>query len=305
MNYYLGIDGGGTKTRVCLINSREEIIGFKDAGPSSIDTVENDVTKKHFEEAIKELVKGKSITAIFAGLGGVATNDDKEKVKEIINSLNLTTHPSHIYVENDTRNALASGLCFEEGISLIVGTGSVAFGKDTYGHIHKCGGWHYKEGDAGSSFDLGFQAIRMMVRAYDGRIEHNDFTTDVFHALELKTIEEIIPLLDELYTDRTRVAKLAPYVTKHANNGNVYALKIVENATDELALMISGVYKNLTLNEKKCVIVGSLGNAPGVFRERLEKKIKVIDLEIQILKPLVDPALGAALMAKHQHNRGL
>ena len=75
-------------------------------------------------------------------------------------------------------------------------------------------------------------------------------------------------------------------------------MKIIDCATSELALAVKGVIEQLTLKEKRLVVVGSLGNAPGIFKEKLHQKIILDYPNIKIISPLVDPAFAAALMAK-------
>lgn len=70
MMYLLGIDGGGTKTRVVLINERGDLLGLGLSGASSIKTVNNETTKKSLLQAYEEAVKGLKIDkldAVFAG----------------------------------------------------------------------------------------------------------------------------------------------------------------------------------------------------------------------------------------------
>ncbi len=194
-------------------------------------------------------------------------------------------------------NALYSGGCFEEGISLICGTGMVAFGKDK-NKSHKSAGWGYKEGELGSGFHLGREAIRYAIRAFDGRYEKDEFSIEVANTIGLTTATDIIPIMDDYYGNRTKTASLAPIVTKYANKNNEFAKRIVDLATDESALAVRGVYNNINLRNKTLVIIGSLGNALGYYKDELHRKIKLIDPHINIIKPIFDPADAAALMAK-------
>jgi len=202
---------------------------------------------------------------------------------------------------NDMESALYSGLCFDEGMTLICGTGMVAFGRDTHGNAHKSGGWGFKVGDEGSGYDLGFQAIKHMIRAFDGRLEKTDFAIDIAQNIKLKEAHDIVVFMDARSNDRTYIANLAPIVTKHADLGNRYAKRIIDQATSELALAVQGVYQQLTLIKKTLVIVGSLGNTSGYFKEKLHQKILEVDPKIEIIKPKVDPAYAAAIMA-HLNN---
>lgn len=299
MSYYLGIDGGGTKTKVAVINEFNQVIFIGTSGPSSTDTVKSDETLHAIHHALEPFYASSekvSFQGVFAGIGGIVTESDCASVERILRRIKGTDKSTKVRARNDMENALYSGLCFDEGISLICGTGMVAFGKDTEGNTHKAGGWSYKEGDAGSAYDLGNQALKTMIRAYDGRYPMSLFAQDIAEAVGLEKATDIVGIYNTL--DRTEIARLAPIVTKHANQGEPFALKIVEAATDELKLAVKAVYQRLSLNDPRLVVVGSLGNAEGVFKSKLHQKIKTIDSRMDIIEPIIDPAEAAAMMAK-------
>jgi N-acetylglucosamine kinase-like BadF-type ATPase len=299
MKYYLGIDGGGTKTKVWVINQKEETIFTKTAGASSIDTVTSDATLKHVTMALDGI---KSIcgndfefTSIFAGIGGITTKEDEENVAQLLRQLPGASENTKIIARNDMEIALASGLC-GDGIALIVGTGMVAFGKKGE-ETHKCAGWGYKEGETGSGYDLGMQAIRMMIRAYDHRIEGTAFTEEVFKTLGMNKVTDIVAIINNLWGKRTKIAALAPLVTKHANLNDPHALEIIKIAANEVFLAIKGVYKSLNMQSPPLVIIGSLGNAPGVYRNMIIERVLELDPNINITAPKIDPAQAAAFLA--------
>jgi len=298
--YFLGIDGGGTKTKVVVINENKDIIYESVAGPSSVDTVSNQQTVDSIQYALNSFYSSQNhvaFDAIFIGLGGIVFDHQKKAIIALLKSLKGVDSKTIIVVENDMHNALYSGLLFDEGMTLICGTGMVAFGKNKDGKYHKSGGWGFKEGDAGSGFNLGSEAIKYMIRAFDHRLSKDAFALELANHLNLKNAEDIISLMDELYLDRTKVASLAPFVTKYANLGHPYAIKIIEKATDELALSVKAVYQQLNLNSTTLVVVGSLGNVQGHFKSLLHEKIKSISSKINIIEPKVDPAYAAAIMA--------
>lgn len=302
MKYYLGIDGGGTKTKLIVIDETKKVIYETIGGPSSIDTVSNEETFNVFFNLLNNLNQKLVFTAVFAGLGGIVSKDDELTVEKIIKRLPQVTEKTIITVKNDMYNALYSGLLFEEGMALIAGTGMVAFGIGLDGKKAKCGGWGYKEGDSGSGYSIGRSGYRHLIRVLDGRYQSDGFSKDLSEAINLSNTNQIIETLDNLYNDRTKVASLAPIITKHANLGNHYAIKIVEEETDQLTLAVKGVYQQLKLKNKVLVIVGTLGNVDGLFKNLLHKKIKEIDNNIKIIAPQVDPALAAALAALNEVN---
>lgn len=299
MNVVIGIDGGGTKTKVCLMEESGIVLGYGEAGPSSIDTVRLDQMADSFFDALQKLDNPlwKQATKVFIGMGGVITNVHQEMVKQIIRDRKWFLHHPLIQVRNDVENALASGGLFQEGMALICGTGAVAYGKTLSGVSHRAGGWGYKEGDAGSAYDVGYQALKTLTRAMDHRFPQTEFTQDLAKEVRVNSPSDIIQVMDQLWDQRTKIASLAKFVTHYANQGDHLAKAICDQATTELAQSISAVYHTLNQQPKQLVIIGSLGNAPGYFHDQLVHKIHQIDTLIQIVPIIYDPAHGAAILA--------
>lgn len=300
MKYFLGIDGGGTKTKVIVIDEQEKIVYENTSGPSSIDTVDIEQTSTSLNDAISPFFlenKNIHIEAVFAGIGGIVFEKDYEKVENIIKSLPFISKDTKVCARNDMENALYSGDCFHEGITIICGTGVVAYGKDAT-KSHKSSGWGYKEGDLGSGFHLGVEAIRYAIRSFDGRYPKDDFAKEIAETIHMTEATDIIHISNQYYNNRTLTASLAPIVTKYANLNHAYAKHIIDVATDEVVLAFKAVYERLDLSDKKCVVVGSLGNAPGYYKSSLHRKLKSIDDSINIISPIFDPAYAAAKKAK-------
>ncbi|OHE29428.1 MAG: hypothetical protein A2Y45_00750 [Tenericutes bacterium GWC2_34_14] len=300
MNYYIGIDGGGTKTKVIVINEDEEIVLESVSGPSSIDTVSEHETYQAFLTALKpfyDQVKKPHISGFFIGLGGIVSDEDCKKVEDLVKKLPFVTKETKVKARNDMENALYSGLLFDEGISLICGTGMVAFGKNKEGKTHKAGGWGYKEGDLGSSYDLGVRSLRHVIKSFDGRENKTDFSDEVAKTIGMKHTEDFVGIMNTKYLDRTWIASLAPLVTKHALLKDEIALQIVKDATKELAIAVYAVKTKLNIINPTLVIVGSLGHAKG-YHEELINQLDLLIPGIKVIKPQVDPAFAASLMAK-------
>ena len=305
--YYLGVDGGGTKTKVVIIDHQEQLIYEHTAGPSSIDTVSFETSIDHINQALNPWFNKHPQTifeSIFIGVGGIVFDHQKEAFKKLSHLLYGYQAHTIIQVENDMYNALFSSGNFNEGMALICGTGMVAFGIDKDGHTHKSGGWGYKEGEIGSGYALGKSAIQYMIRAYDKRYPLDDFAKEIAKQIGLQTATDIVPIMEKLHNDRTKVASLAPIVTKYANQGHSYATDIVKHATDEVALAVKAVYSVLQFQDNiSLVLIGSLGLATGLFNTLLINKINSISSSIKIIKEIYSPAEGAARYAKYLINK--
>ena len=297
---YLGIYGGGTKTKFILIDNKNNVISESIKGPSSIDTVSYEESVDAIQAGWQSIQHKVSYTinldGVFGGLGGIVHEWHSEKLIALLKSKNVF-NTNNIIFKNDMYNALASGKKLKDAMTMIIGTGMVAFGIDNNNNTHKSGGWGYKEGDTGSAYSLGYHALRKMVRAYDGRINKTKFTQTIFETLNLKHINEFVDVVQNWVDNRTKLASLAPIVTKFANEKDIHALNIVEYCTDELSNAVKAVYDTLDFQSPSLVIVGSLGNAEGIFKTLLHRKIHNI-ARIDISSPVVDPAFGAALLAK-------
>lgn len=296
--FYIGIDGGGTKTKAVLIDSEGNVLGVGNSGPSSIRTVSNQVSKQNILEAIKQCIGDKNITitAVFAGLGDIESRQDKELVQSFLEDSPLLSNTSKIQVESDVYNALYGGLgILNEGVSVIIGTGSVAFGvKDN--KTNRVGGYSFKEGDPGSSFDLGRMCLWHVSKILDGRKKRTAFGEALLDVLKISTRVSYVEMLDEYYLDRTKTAQLARLVTTYAELHDEYALEILNEGVKGIVEIIDTCSNNLDLSNKNVAIIGSLGNYPTYFLE-LKRQLEAIDENYNVFPSLYDPCVGAVIGA--------
>ncbi len=297
---YVGIDGGGNKTRVVILDDDKQLLAVREGGPSNVRTVNLKESIDNIQHTLQNAlskVKDKSpIKSVFIGLGDISSEDDEALIESELAKL-PALKDAKIKAQNNVYSAFTGALEGREGIIVIIGTGSVAFGVNDQKESHRCGGYSFKEGDLGSAYDLGKQALSYLGKALDGRIETTPFIKDLKTSLEVHSFNDAVLLYDDLYLMRAKVARIARLVTKYADLKDPYALQICEEATDELALMVEGVYKHLSLKNLELGVVGSLGNANTIFKMMFDYKVKKIDRNFVIHPALKDPAYGAALKA--------
>lgn len=298
----VGVDGGGTYTRACLMNQNGIVLGIGQAGPSSIDTVSKDRTQRSIQTAIEEAflqakIDPQPINSIFVGLGGVLTSRTKELVRELLLDISYVNNRTLIQIENDAYSAHLGGLSNRPGIILIAGTGSVAFGIDEQGNTHRAGGYGYQEGDHGSAYHLGRRAMQAMARAFDGRLQHDAFTDALYSHLKIKDLDNLLQTIQALHQNRTQMAALAPIVTHFANQGHPLAQSICDEGVAALKECVQAVCNALDLKNKEIAIIGSLGNSEGYFKDRLYQSLLDLDPDFSIHPPLNEPVIGSAYKA--------
>jgi N-acetylglucosamine kinase-like BadF-type ATPase len=292
--YYLGFDGGGTKTRACVLDEDGVFVGESFGPASSIDTVSLATSLESLERTFSSLPFRPLPAAVFLGLGGIAGRRHATLYEEAARSLSFVRPETFVRVESDVVNALASGTGKLEGMALIVGTGSVCFGmKD--GRSWRAGGYHYKEGDAGSGYDLGFMALKHYARVLDRRRPATSFSQAIGESLGIYEFPDLVDYFERL--TRTGVAGLAPIVTGHASS-DPFAKAIVDAAAAEIGLLVATVYRELGFTNCELTIVGGLGNAETVYRTAILEHIVAVSPDIRVVRPLFDPAHAAAEIAR-------
>lgn len=302
MMILLGIDGGATHTRAALVSETGKILGHGMAGPSNYDNVGIETAQTHIREAVQQAwsetaLKPSKVDAAYLGMAGVVSEADRATIRQSLVALKLVKE-NKIAVDHDIRIALAGGLAGEEGIALIVGTGSSCYGRCEDGRHHRTG-WGYLLDDLGSGYYLGLQAIIASIRAADGRGDPTGLSVLIQQALGYEHIDDIMRLLYHEHLSVTQIAALAPFVLAAAGGGDAVALDIVERGVDELAFMVHTVAQKLGFLAApfSLIVVGGVVAASKFYREKIADAIMRRVPMGSIKPPVLPPVLGAALLA--------
>ncbi|KFZ25784.1 MAG: BadF/BadG/BcrA/BcrD ATPase family protein [Candidatus Izimaplasma bacterium HR2] len=302
--YICGIDGGGTKTRIVISKLNGKIIDSIIVERSSVDTVSFEESVRNISYGIKMLMIRNNlqnkIISIFAGLGGISSLEDIEKINLLLKENIYVSSDVVINSVNDVEIAWYSGCNGRPSITLIVGTGSVAYGVDELGNTFRAGGISFLEGDYGSSYDLGLRSLKYLAKTFDKRIESSKFTEFLMKEFNILSLKDLITVFEENVPNRTQLADYAKLVTKWAIKGDEIALRIVDEGTDELLNMIKAVDKNIKLCNKEISIIGSLGNFNSPYKNELIRKIKEYNSKFVIHENDIEPSYGAVELAMKQ-----
>lgn len=302
MKYLIGIDGGGTKTK-CVVTDLSMTILFECfGGPSNFLMLG---TEKVSETILSLVEQSKSalnceygdFAAIVLGTTGAGRRNDAEMLEnafnKYINEKGITLNCFR--VESDARIALEGAFSGKPGSILIAGTGSIMFGKDSAGVIHRVGGFGRFIGDEGSGFFIGKLGLTAVSKQFDGRGKETLLTKLLFEKFNISTPEVLIT---EIYKNNFDIASVAPLVLEAAAQGDEACLNIVEAQTDELILHLASM--SAKINEEK-VYVSFIGGIISndhifsrIFRKKISEKLPVINIK----DPDFAPEMGAVVMAK-------
>ncbi|OQX87103.1 hypothetical protein B6D60_04745, partial [candidate division KSB1 bacterium 4484_87] len=196
MSFFIGVDGGGTKTELVLVDAEGNLIAKAKVSSTNYQAVGGNRLKQEMLNGFQKLLKTgnvdvKRVRFIFLGLAGAGRKSDQIEIKKLFDK---TPYQGKIYVDNDAIIALAGAFGTRPGIIIISGTGSICFGKNNEGKLERSGGWGYLLGDEGSGYFIGRSAIIAALKDFDGRGDRTRLLQEIISHFQLKSIEEIIPL---------------------------------------------------------------------------------------------------------------
>lgn len=300
--YYIGIDGGGTKTKYMLSDEKGKILASETLGSSyyhqigflGLQIITNEGINKVLEKAN---LKREDIKNVYVGCPGF--DDVKADTEMLIEAINDALKNIPYCIGNDAENALAGALCGQEGINIVAGTGSIAFGyNEETNKTATCGGWHHAlASDEGSGYWIAMELIHEFERQSDGRDEKTLLYSRVKELLNLKDDGDIISfLVDKWKLERDKIAGLAGVVNRLYDDIDPYAIKIVNKACDELFDIIYATYRKLEFNRPI-----SVSYTGGVFK--MGNKIinplkdKLAKYNMKLVEPVLSPDAGALLLS--------
>ncbi|MBR2511608.1 MAG: ATPase [Firmicutes bacterium] len=301
MKYYLGIDGGGTKTRFLIGNESGKIESEYTGGSShylqcGLDGLTGLMRTGADMACDKAGLTRSDITCAFAGCAGYGdTEADRIPIENAIAS---GLEGIRVRAGNDCENALAGALPGRPGINVIAGTGAIAFGMNEGGDSARVGGWHHHlGGDEGSAYWIGWSMLKEFERQSDGRNDKTLLYDAVKKALDINTDDEMITrVVEEWDLDRTRIAGLAPLCADLYDQNDPYGKKITESAAAELADLAIAVRKHVRFDGT--VMVSSTG---GIFSmgERILSPFRSILKAngMEYVSPALPPSCGSVILA--------
>jgi N-acetylglucosamine kinase-like BadF-type ATPase len=199
-------------------------------------------------------------------------------------------------VTDDAVIALAGAMAGGEGVIVIAGTGSIAFGRNAAGRSARAGGWGYVFGDEGSAFDIARQSLRASLRAEEGWGPPTSLGAMLLRETGARDVNGVLHLFYTPEWPRSRVAKLAPAVGQVAEAGDAVAREVLEGRAREMADFARSIARRLW-KPGESVRVAHIG---GVFASRLlfdKYRAEIARNGYVSIAPLAGPAAGALIEA--------
>lgn len=297
MAFYLGIDGGGTKTR-CVLGDEITALATAVAGGSNVVRAGEAQAREALHAAVREVcgaarIAPDQIRSICVGAAGAARPEVAGKIQRILAELS----PALVEVVGDTVIALEAAFGAGPGVIAIAGTGSIVFGRDAEGHTARAGGWGFAISDEGSGHWIGRRAVTAILHAQDAGME-TTLTARVLEAWNLTNLDDLVQTANGL--PPPDFPRLLPVVLRAAEESDSLALSLLAEAGAQLAGLTANVIGRL-MPKAPHAPVAMTGS---VFRQSTEvRRIFYNCLQarfpgLEVRNDLVEPVEGALARAR-------
>jgi glucosamine kinase len=317
MAYYLGIDGGGTKTR-CVLGDETMVLATAMSGGSNIVRLGETQAREAVHTAVRQVcatanISPAQISAICIGAAGADRPAIAAKIRMILVELISETAPeivlTKIEVVGDMTIALEAAFGAGSGVIAIAGTGSIAYGRDANGHTARAGGWGFAVSDEGSGHWIGRRAISAILNAHDQGLE-TALTAMILQAWKLNTLDELVRQANS--TPPPDFPRLFPIVLRAADEGDSSARGLLTDAGGKLAKLAAIVVRRLAADTPAAMVPVSMPKVAmlpvamtgSVFRQSPDvRQVFYNTLQtdfpgVDVRQDIVDPIDGALARAR-------
>ncbi|HWY23205.1 MAG TPA: BadF/BadG/BcrA/BcrD ATPase family protein [Candidatus Acidoferrum sp.] len=309
MAFYLGIDGGGSKT-TCAVGDESSVLATVTAGPSNITRVGEVRVREALHHAIREActaakIEPRQVHRACIGIAGAG----RKEVAGTIYRIAVETLSGEISVVGDMEIAMAAAFGAGPGVIVIAGTGSIAYGRNAQGRTARAGGWGFAISDEGSAHWTGRRAVTTLLRAIDQESGRESFDPEkndhplwgkLKAAWNLHTLDEFARTANS----NPNFADLFPAIVAAADGGDTIAQGVLKQAGREVAQLAGIVTRRLFAEDSASPPDIPLAMAGGVFRysplvcQVIRDELRQLDLRLQVNPQIIEPVNGALQMAR-------
>ncbi len=295
MKYFLGIDGGGTKTTAAVSDENGNILLKKTGKTINFYSVGMEKARENLLAVIDEIYKeiGQvTFDGVFVGCSALDREADEETLANLCGGIKA----KKIRMDSDLFVALKS---VENAVCpcvAICGTGSMAIGETENGEIKFKGGWGHILGDEGSGYVISLNALKCCATFFDTGEE----SILLEKAKEYFNVSDFRQAIDIIYSPETTKDVIAGFVLKvreAAHEGDFIAESIIVNEAHNFARTVLCLLAEI---EKSSVLAlyGGIFQHDQLFRETFIEDINEVFSELTIQLLDIPPEEGALKIAR-------
>ncbi|MCR8660637.1 BadF/BadG/BcrA/BcrD ATPase family protein [Paenibacillus endoradicis] len=298
----VGIDGGGTHSRVMVADTKGMILSYVERGSSSIykDLQARENVYQALKQALHESGKDISeVVTLVAGIAGYDSKADLNWVERLTDLPELKCAKLHV---NDAVVAHSGALLSEPGIIVISGTGSIIFSVTEEGKQIR--NYDLHQYAASAARFLGYDAIYELLA---GNVQEQDqqLVQSMLQFWGVTSVEQLSLLAlkgfitDQRERDR-RFSELAPIVTENAMKLSPLAQTVCNRAIHKITVGVKILASYFLESEVKVSLIGSVVNSEYFQQQLSSRMIEGNNKKYRLVSPAFSPVAGAVLMALKQ-----
>lgn len=298
MKYYLGIDGGGTRTTASVSDENGALMCKVTGKTINFYSVGIENARKNLSEIISDIYKNIGEVTFENAFIGCSALDDRAD-NGIVNSLcDGVIKSKSIVMDSDTYVALFSGETSLPRAVVICGTGSMVTGLDD--KIYTKGGWGHIIGDGGSAYSIAVNGLSEAVNLFDENKLNEPLVKSAQEFFKKDNLREIIDFVYNESTTKDVIADFAKCVSVEAENGDKISLDIIKGECNKLLRTVYSLINEMN----SCEILYLYG---GVFQNNAlfkEYFIKAFNEKYPLIKAellTLPPDEGALKLAREQY----
>ena len=298
MPFFLGIDGGGTKTR-CVVGDEKLQLGVGSSSSSKVQRVGEACARDALAGAVNEAcvqagISPRQIGQTCAGITGAA----RPEIAGVMRDLVASVVGGEVEIVGDIEIAFEDAFGSGSGVMLIAGTGSIAYGRNEKGESARAAGWGYPISDEGSGQWIGTEAVRAALHMRD-RGQSSDLLNDLMEKLGASSFEDFIVRLNA--NPPVDFATLFPTVLAASDKGDPVATEILTRAGRELFSIAGTVIERLFREPSLSVAThGGVFASSAIVRKCFAHELESRYQKVALLDREVDPARGALERARRE-----
>lgn len=233
------VDGGGTKTDVLFVNGTSRKGTLTSGGGTNPNVYGTDGIERLRNLLTASLagreLSGENVEACVIGMAGVSHPKYRPRLEVVCADL-LPNVPTHITSDAELAHRAIWGKL--PGMTVLVGTGSIAVGEGADGILKRTGGFGFQTGDVGGGYWLGKSVLTELIAAERSQADEVLTLRDAVAthlgvggfemAVKMASADEGVSV----------VSGLAPLVLKHAVEGNGLAAQIVTSGAEGLQELV-------------------------------------------------------------------
>lgn len=298
----IGIDGGGTYTRVVVSDLSGRVLAYCEKGGASI--YRNAAAAQNVRAAIAEALDHAGISALqVAGMAaGIAGYDEPSDLEWVTALTDVPELPCPKWHVNDAWIAHYGALLAKPGIIVISGTGSIIVGITEQERYLRNYDYHHYAASAARfiAYDAVFEVLA-------GNTDESDasFVENILKYWNATSLSELSAMAqygfapDKQNCDK-RFGLLAPLVTEAAGLGSSAAIRVCDRAVHQIKVGIELLASAFSDDRVQVAFIGGVANSSYIYSTLCESLKRGNNKQFTVTKPVLPPAAGAVLYAMNR-----